>query len=63
VQDEMQQLKATAGALREQLELSRLEMANALQAERLNASGETAQLRATIQEMRERMEALGKKGN
>ena len=58
----MQQVKATAGALREQLEQSRAERDTAVQAERQAASGEIALLRETIQAMRAQLDTPAAKG-
>ena len=53
---EISQLKATAAALREQMELARLHADSAIQAERQKAQSEVAQLQAAIVAMRDSLD-------
>jgi hypothetical protein len=53
----MQQMKATAAALREQLQLLQIDKENSVQREHTLFADETTQLRATIQALRDQLEA------
>jgi HAMP domain-containing protein len=54
--NEIEQLKAMAAALREQLERAQFDKENALQLEKQGARGEIAQLQEAISAMRQEME-------
>lgn len=54
--NEMQQLKATSAALREELERARADTDNAVRSALVSAQGEIAQLRQTVSGLRESLE-------